>query len=350
MIMNKKLYFIAAAAIFAACSSNDVVSDIEDENIEIGFAAETYKTTKAEITSNAQLATEGGFVVWGYKAKNQTTMDWTVEPYTVFDKVNVYVKSGEDGAYIDGTNTDWTYATKKYWDKNASYCFYAVAPYNPSSGTYSISEGNNSTKMITIDGAKSGLASDSDDFLIARGGVKDRKGTNQNNVDFTFHHTMAKVDFLLKKGDNIVGDVKVQKITMTGWNSGNGKFVQETDANPTSLTNSEWSIASSGNGSVDILTDESAVLTTTAVQTTTKTYIMVPQTIAANGLTFTIDFKIGDEPFLAQVGKIATEQIWGTDSHFTYTLTINPAAIEFDVKSICGFDNPGTGATDVPVE
>ena len=68
--MNKKLLIMATAAIFAACSSNDVKNDIEESLNEIGFNAATYKTSKAEITSNANLATEGGFVVWGYKAKS----------------------------------------------------------------------------------------------------------------------------------------------------------------------------------------------------------------------------------------------------------------------------------------
>ncbi len=348
--MNKKLYFLATVAIFAACSSNDVKNDIAENSNEIGFTAVTYKATKAEITGNAALASEGGFVVWGYKAKNQTTMDWAEEAYTVFNAVNVHVKSGQDGAYINTNETDWTYDTKKYWDKNASYCFYAVAPYNPSSGTYSISEGANNTKMISITGATSGLASASDDFLISRGGVKDRKGTNQDNVDFTFHHTMAKIDFLLKKGDNITDEVKVQKITMTGWNNGSGNFVQSSDATPANLSHSEWTIPTSGTGSIDILTSESAALSTTGVATTTLPCIMVPQTIAANDLTFTIDFKVAGEPFKAQVGSVAAQQIWGTDSHITYTITIDPKTIEFDVASICGFDRTGTGSATVPVE
>lgn len=347
--MKKSLFIIAATALVISCSNNDVKNDILESNIEIGFSAATYKTTRAEITSNANLATEGGFVVWGYKAKNQETMNWATEAYTVFNGVNVHVKSGQDGAYITGTETDWTYDTKKYWDKNASYCFYAVAPFNPSnSAAYQISDAANNAKRITITNAKSGLASESDDFLIARGGIKDRKGTNQANVDFTFNHTMAKVDFKLKKGDNIDGTVKVQSITMTGWNSNDGTFTESLDATPNVATNvAEWSITGTGAGSATVLNEESAALTTSASATTTKTFIMVPQAIAANTLTFTIDYTVGDEHFYAQVGKVADAQVWGTDSHITYTLTIAPAAIEFDVTTLAGFTNTGTGETTV---
>ena len=343
--MNKKLLIMATAALFAACASNDVKNDIEESLNEIDFNAATYKTTRAEITSNANLATENGFVVWGYKAKYQASMNWATDAYTVFNGINVYVKSGEDGAYIEGTGTDWTYADKKYWDKNASYCFYAVAPYNPTNGTYSISDANvaNNEKKITITGATSGLASNSDDFLIARGGVKNRRGNTTDNVNFVFNHTMAKVDFLLKKGSNVNGVVKVQKITMSGWDNGAGTFAQTSETTPGNISHTEWTIPSyattAGQGTIDVLTTESAELTTTGAATTTLPCIMVPQTISQGLLTFTINFTIGDEQFLAHEGSLTTQQVWGTDSHITYTLTIDPAAIEFDVQSIAGFTN-----------
>lgn len=342
--MNKKLYILATAALFAACASNDVKNDIVENNPEIGFDANTYKTTRAEITNNAALASAGGFIVWGYKAKNQTPMNWATDAHTVFDGVNV-TASANNGAYISGDQTNWTYATKKYWDKNAKYCFYAAAPYKAS--TYSVT-GNNDAKMITIDNVTSGLASASDDFLIARGGVKDRAGSDQtSNVDFTFNHTMTKVDFKLKKGDNVAGEVKVQSITMTGWNNGVGKFIQNSNNTPATLANGEWQFKSTAAGSVEILTGETAALTTTAVKSTSQDYIMVPQNINASTLTFTIDFTVDGEPFNDHVGTIATAQTWGTDSHFTYTITIAPATIEFDVASIAGFGNETAGAVTV---
>ena len=341
--MKKSLFIIAATALVISCASNDVKNDIVENN-EIGFNANTYKTTRAEITDNAALANAGGFIVWGYKAKTQATMDWTVEPYTIFDGVNV-TASANSGAYISGSETNWTYATKKYWDKNATYCFYAAAPYKAS--TYSVT-GTNDAKMISITGATSGLASASDDFLIARGGVKNRAGSNQtDNVDFTFNHTMTKVDFLLKKGTNVTGEVKVQSITMTGWDNGVGAFTQNSNSTPSGLDNSEWGIASTVAGSVSILTGETAALSTTAAKLTSQDYIMVPQDIAADALTFTINYTVDGEPFNGHVGTIATAQTWGTDSHFTYTLTISPAAIEFDVVQVNGFQNATTDGVTV---
>lgn len=329
---------------FAACSNNDVRNDIEENEVEIGFTSVQNKPTKAEITDNAALAAEGGFVVWGYKAKTATPVVWTVDAYTVFDAVNVY-SSGNGGAYISGDDTNWTYATKKYWDKNATYCFYAVAPYNPTSGaTYGVTDAANNARMITITGATSGLASASDDHLIDRDGVKDRNGATQTNVDFDFHHVMAKVDFKLVKSSSVKGTLKVQNVTMTGWKNGAGNFTQNSATNPTTLNASEWSISATTTGTAEVLKNADTEVTT-ADTYGTNTYIMVPQVIATDALTFTVDYTIDGEPFKAHVGTISTEQTWGTDSHTTYTLTIGPKTIEFDVNSICGFDvnNPQSG-------
>jgi len=71
----------------------------------------------------------------------------------------------------------------------------------------------------------------------------------------------------------------------------------------------------------------------------------VPCIVYGNGKQ--INFTVDGEPFNGHVGKIAAAQTWGTDSHFTYTITIDPATIEFDVASIAGFNNTTAGAVTV---
>jgi hypothetical protein len=64
---------------------------------------------------------------------------------------------------------------------------------------------------------------------------------------------------------------------------------------------------------------------------------MVPQTIAANTLTFTINYKIENEVFTGHVGKLAEAQTWGTDTHTIYTISVGPETIDFDVNSVAGW-------------
>lgn len=325
--MNKNyIALMGIAAMFAACSSNELKEDIKSQEISIGFDGYIQKVSRAEQTTDKATLKTTGFGVYGSKTASSTTT-------TLFTNEKIS---------WDATNTKWTYTNTKYWDKTATYAFYAIAPQKASG--YSCTDGK-----FTIDAVASALAADSEDFIIDRDGATGISGsdyaTAKTKVAFDFHHIMAKVDFLLAKSSAIADAdvVKVQSIKMSGWNSGSGKFVQTLTTTPNSLVNTEWTIATAGAGDVDVLNGTETTLSKTAANTNTNTYIMVPQNIAAETLTFTVNYTINGEPFTAQVGKIAAAQVWGTDSHITYTLTIGPAAIEFDVTSVCGFCVSGTG-------
>jgi len=329
--MKKEFIIMSIAAMFAACSSNDVKNDIEENEVAIDLDLVIDKATKAEQTTDLATIKTTGFGVYGSKTSDASGTSVTT---TLFTNEN-----------ITWSSSKWTYEHTKYWDKTATYAFYAIAPYKASG--YSCTDGK-----FTIDAVASNLASASDDYIIDRDGATGIDGstysTNNTKVAFNFHHIMAKVDFLLAKASTVADadEVKVQSIKMSGWNSGSGKFVQTLTATPTTLVNTEWTIATAGAGNVDVITKETT-LSKTASDDNTNTYIMVPQNIAANTLTFTVDYTINDEPFSAHVGKIAAAQVWGTDSHITYTLTIGPAALEFDVTSVCGFCVTGSGSGTV---
>ena len=350
--MRKSYLMMAAAAtIFAACSETDFVNPVYEAQNEIGFDNHVGKTTRAEITDEAALAAEGGFVVWGYKtATAGLTWDGTKTITTIFNGVNVY---GEDG--------NWTYANKKYWDKTSTYNFYAVAPFNPTSGTYSISGAADG--LITITGAQSALASVSDDFLIDRDGAKGISGDAPHaKVGFDFNHVMAKVTLKLLSGDINEGDViTVTKLTMSGWNSNKGTFVQKSDYVASTTNHSEWTLTDGTAGSVTFEQTGGYTLNETTAIAVEDSYIMVPQTIAASTLKFTVDFTItykdaDDDPannvtedFIGHEGTLATAQTWGTDTHTTYTIKVGPQPIEFDVTSVAGFTNSVTPG-DLPIE
>ena len=331
----KKNYFMLAAAVtlFAACAETDMVEEVNDVNVPqaIGFDAFTNKAVRAEINNVADLQNVG-FQVWGYKAATATPMDWTSQD-TIFDNVNV----SYDGA--------WKYVDIKYWDRTSTYKFYAVAPATPTDVTYSIVP---ETGMITIDGAKSAISTASNDYLIDRDGNLNVNGayagTSHDAVNFDFHHIMSKVVFKLKAA--VPEEIKVTGLTMKGWNNGVGKFVQTLTTTPNVATNDdEWSIATAAEGNITLVGGSATQATITlnedmsTVSDITDQYIMVPQTIDADKLTFTIDFEIDGEKFVAQVGKLATEQVWGTDAVITYTISVGPDVIDFDVAKVCNWDN-----------
>lgn len=337
----------AAATMFAACTQTDFVNEVPETEQAIGFDNHVAKSTRAEITNEAALSTEGGFVVWGWKTPTATPLDWTAAKATQI--FNAQTVSGGDGA--------WTYSPKKYWDKMSTYNFYAVAPVSPSSGAYSVA--NAATGFVTITGVKSARAAESDDFLIDRNGAKEVNGNytgTHDKVNFDFNHIMSKVTLQLQCGGINAGDkITVTSLTMTGWNSNNGTFIQTLDATPTTTDNiSEWSTTPAGTagnaqftGSYE-LTPASAGGTAPIVAV--DSYIMVPQTVTE--LTFTLNYTItyadsSTEDFLAHSGKL-TAQTWGTDTHTTYTIIVGPAPIEFEVNSVNGFKTTPLG--DLPID
>ena len=343
----------AAATLLAACASNDTFKDVEEQESAITFNQVLNKTTRAYIENEASLAGEGGFIVYGYKKKT-SEQNWTAAQ-TIFNGVNVKSTNG----------TSWSYDNLRFWDKNGTYNFFAIAPYNPTTGTYSLVDNTAPEALkFKITGAVSAKSTDSEDYLIDREGATNisgsYSGTSHEVVNIDFHHIMAKIDFKLKSTLS-TGTITVTKLTMTGWNSGAGTFTQSLTATPTTLVNSEWAIPTAGTGNITLVgtgASQTSVELTCATNATatavTDWYIMVPQNIAASKLTFTVDYTFKDgtysETFDNQVATLTAAQVWGTDSHTTYTLDIKPAAIEFDVNSICGFNVDGGQADPIIVQ
>ena len=351
----KKNYFLmaAAAAMFAACSETDMVNAVNEAQVEaqnaISFEAFAGKATRAEY-SNTNLP--GSFAVWGWKTAAAATPDWSASAITqVFNEV-VATKSGDV----------YDYANKVYWDKTSTYKFFAVAPgTEPTGVSYTISGVDG---FITIDGAESAKAADSEDYLITRAAELQAGTASTTPVTFDFHHTMSKVSFVVA---NSLTDkeIVITSLTMTKWNDSKGKFVQTSNVAPNAGKTSgfvcdEWSLADGVmDGAATLIgTDASETTVTLAAganQTLTDSYIFVPQTITAtvaagvptDGLTFTLTYMIGTEVFEGHVGILPT-QVWGTDMHTTYTINVGPDAITFGEPTVCAWHpNNATGSTSI---
>ena len=324
-IMKKSILLLAVAASFAACTQNEEINDAISQQ-EIKFDQVLNKTTKAEITDKAALANAGGFAVFGYKS---TSSD------AVFDGVNVF--SVDNG-------TSWKYNQIRYWDKTATYAFYAIAPFD-ATPNYSLVNNKFVVKNVT-----SGLAADSKDYLIDRTFTDEanisgnRTSAANEAVGFEFHHIMAKVVFEVIKGVADGESIEITNLTMSGYNDATGTFTQsKIDGTWDVLNCSEWTLSDENYDAELVLINESTVLDDENTSKTLNSYIMVPQNIA-NGLTFTVDYILTytdgtTETFTKQSAEIDAAQLWGTDSHTTYRLTIGGGAlpINFDVISVCNF-------------
>jgi len=221
----KKSYLIlaAVAATFAACSQNDVVTEITENEVPIGFAAswiDNVTRNAGEMTatntngvSSGTLCTNGNTMeVWGWKYNANTTPQYT----QIFDnQVVTYTESSTQ------TTTKWVYAPLKFWDRAADYTFYAVAP----DGVFTMPDedlttaadrvfkaenvpavqvlmnyaGDSKIKLAT-DASGTGTASSAIDYLVAAsvtcaaGVANQGNDTNDKDVNFTFNHILSKLD------------------------------------------------------------------------------------------------------------------------------------------------------------
>ena len=371
----KKSYLMiaAAAALFAACGEKDTFKDVDTQDSPIAFDQAINKVTRAYIENEEDLAGEGGFVVYGFKTLN----NWTSIAQNVYSNQGTNVKSNDNGV-------TWYYDNLRFWDKTGKYNFYAVAPYG-ASATYTINSTlGASFGYITITGAASAKNANSADYLLARGGVLDELGSNHTSADndpvtFDFHHVMTKVMVKLKSTlDAPYGHIKVTSLAISGWNSNTGTFAQNSASTPNNtLDNSEWTITAQsplagnfdlvGTGCTDtditITCDKNSAAANT--ETVQDFCIMVPQNIATDQLTFTLDYTyyndendthtdaLNDdynEAYPAQVAVVPSAQTWGTDACIIYTIDIKPASIDFDVDEICNFDAKEQSYGPVTVE
>lgn len=321
----KKSYLMmaAAATMFAACTQSDFVNEVPEEAPQaIGFENHIGKSTRAAITDVDDLKNaEGGFTVWGYKT-SLATPNWGSQT-TVFNEQEVEW----DGA--------WKYSPIQYWDKKSTYKFYAAAP----AGDYDIVA---ATGFITIPNVASAKYTDSKDYLVTRG-AKTQDGTNTATVKFDLHHTMTKVVVELQRTTD--AKITVTSLSMSGWDNALGTFTQNSESTPGDATDTdEWTLATpevAGNAKFvgAGCTDTEVVLNDDDAVEVKDYYVMVPQEIDAETLTFTLSYEINGQTFIDHVGALAAAQVWGTDVEVTYTVKVGPASIDFDVNSICNWEH-----------
>ena len=229
----KKSYLMiaAAAAMFAACSSNDSFKEIDNEDVLIGFETFHEKATKAAVSAGSDLTSaNGGFGVFGYNHEdNRAVSNGSINMTTtgtsnVFNNVKVWYEDSNT------PTKGFTYEVPKYWNKNKYYTFFAYAPWNASTVTLAPSTGKftrtdvqslqstNATTTVTVgsdDRTQYTTANEASaiDYLFAVC-VPQQKyaATNQTTytgyqktVGFTFSHILSKLNVIVQAKDESAG-------------------------------------------------------------------------------------------------------------------------------------------------
>ena len=252
--MKKKILFLAAAAtVLASCYDvREIGNDIKDNApAAIGFNTISEKATRA--TASDLETYHKTFSVWSTKKSNNNV---NAAPEIVFNgdslKDIITFKEG----VMEPTN--WTYSPYRYWDKQATYNFIAVAP-NAKIVRFDSPENvaDNAGTFITADTAGYTLVgtnlqtttpadaeimvgftgADGKDTDIMTSGKVTRNGASSvEDVNLSFKHILAKLNISIAK-DAIFDNVKVliRDVKVTGLDD-TGKYFEATSNN-----NSAWS-------------------------------------------------------------------------------------------------------------
>lgn len=346
--MKKHLLIIATAAIAVSCSNTDNFKATQESPIDFtGVFVE--KSSKAVITSASDLYTPG-FGVFGVKTRNSTAEQ-------VFGQLSTETAGGTKVSY----GTAWTYASKRYWDQEATrYDFFAYAPYNTSSllGTVGWTAANPSTSF-TISGFKqSTTVANMVDILTAT--VSRVGSTNYTNtVDFSFSHILSNINVKMAVSDDLKSDetdnpVSVTSVTLSAikmdggyaYNTTSSKYVWTLDA--TQTTNPATFTANNKSGKTVVF--EGGDLPSIATQNTGTgvsglcDLLFIPQTLpTADGTKYAINvnYKIKDETFSKTIylnqftnSSSTASSEWKPGYKYNYVLVIGPTPIVFGNPTI----------------
>ena len=343
----------AAATMFAACSQNEVLNEVQvqDEAQAIGFSTYSGKTTRAENNKDAVNTTNleahhETFKVWGYK---NTHTDY------VFG-------GGQVKAYGAG---NWTYDPKKYWDKGAkTYEFYAAAPdnglWNLSSNTTAQNDDYFYITSFELQGTslahpthQYSFESVTDcDLMIASPCSMDRSkyatSSPASKVELKFNHILSRLNVTVNKGANIkdetlnITSFKVYKLKNAGSFDENADLEGATLANGTTKrwtpTTSEYEIEGNQFSNVAVNNAGNQYI----FQSLVIPQVAVSQSIDRDGSSvetapyFTIEYTIGGEPFSATynlAAAFAKEGLALCEGYEnTLHLTIDAETIVFDAS------------------
>lgn len=212
----KKIFVAILALAAAACSNEDIVSvNREAIGFDNAFINNSVRSVVDPSYSNTNLF--GDFAVYGYVTEEGTG--------TLFDGTKV------SGSTLNG---DWTYEGTQYWIEDATYNFYAVAPYS-SMGYWMASTSNVNGLVLSVqntDGTK--------DILVAKANDIVGQPSGQNvPVAFNFQHILSKVKFSFTNNYDATGSsIRVENIKIN--NACGANFVT------LSKNNLQWS---NGDGS-----------------------------------------------------------------------------------------------------
>lgn len=327
----KKNYFLmaAAATMFAACSQNDVLNEaqVQDEAQAIGFSTYANKATRAIDATNLENY-HATFGVWTFKTNNDGTETVVMPNYVVAYNDN---GNGSNDWDYDGATGTAAGQLLKYWDRRASYDFYAYAPYSKENvsfdaatgkisiagGEYAANENIQKEWGAPNNNVFTGIgksAINSTDWMIAKPITK-AAGVN-TLVEEQFSHTMSKLIVCFKTTSSFKETIKVNSVAVNNVH-GSGKY--NIDGNGWITTTAAKTIT----GQVGNIVARDA----NGEPFYSMEYLLIP---SGQAPTFSVNYTINGDTYDVKEQGIASVNNVEAGTVYTVTVTISADPIHFD--------------------
>lgn len=298
----KKSYLMmaAAATMLAACTQTDLVQEVNTQQA-IGFESFAHKSTRQVSTTNLN-DYHTNFSVFGWEGST-----------AIFENTEVSFASSK-----------WDYAPAdiKYWNAEATYKFYAVAPYDANvtctnAGEVEIPAATAATQNLqttfSVNQNEGKFTTNTDWLTASRTNYKMSDGTT---VQFAFSHMMSKLIVAIQKEGN--ESITVESVSIT----------DENDAlfSEAVYTAGVWS----GTSPVSQLDGVVGDMNTEGVDFYTMEYLIVPTADDANDLVFNIKYKItGETESRTKSAPVSSITTFKAGTSYTLTASIGKAPIKF---------------------
>lgn len=296
-----------AAAVVGGCVEHD---EGADASRKIGFDVAAAES-RAIIEEAGDMET---FDVWGwYTSTGGASID-------VFGTPNA---SGEyTGVKVENTGGAWRYEGERYWVADVSYNFYAAHPAGLSGATCT-NEGRLAVKEFDA----SDMGEKAVDLMTASVTNRIYRAGGNNQVGFTFHHELARVQVVVNAGQGVKVEVSGAKVYGV---STRGDFARELgtptatgawSSLETAVTEENTPYSFSGNTELngDGATNQATVLD----------LAVIPQEITDARLVLTYQREGDTERTTEPLRLDQNSTTWSAGSAYRYTLNVEVDAITF---------------------
>lgn len=376
--MRKFLLLAAAATVLASCYDiREIGNDVKDNNEPtiIGFGTFTQKATRATFENLEDY--HSTFAVWSTKKSNNNP-ELAPEKVFVGDSIKDIITYNSERMHPN----HWTYTDYRYWDKQATYSFVAVAP-NANIVRFNAPDdvANNGGTFVTTDSAgytligqnlqtsaapaeaeikigfKGGKNQDTD--LMTSGKVTRNGAANVSDVNLEFKHILAKLNISIGK-DSKFDNVKViiDSVKVIGLDDTGTYFEQTSDATSawiSSLTNADYKLSWKNANGIELPNSE-----TVGDQHVVKPLyfiesLVMPQTIEYKVEKLIVDYRIVSGDNTQKYNYVLN--LFDEDhnlfanfmekNNYTIKLTVAPNVIAFDACTEV-WNNQDAGANIIP--